>query len=145
MDRFAGTSIPLLGLTRISDPKREAPTVAFLVAYRAISRKTSDGLPIAWRAAMRVDRPAVTIYLMTTIREFCCEICGTVSTNPIHWFVIQCGNQNLTVIKWNNEAANAPGARHYCGESHAQVYISRWFESVCSSPKPDFLRSSHTQ
>jgi hypothetical protein len=27
---------------------------------------------------------------------------------------------------------------HYCGEAHAQVYISRWFESVCSPPKPTF-------
>jgi hypothetical protein len=79
---------------------------------------------------------------MTAIREFRCEICGTVTSNPLHWFVIQCGNLDLTVIKWNTEAASAPGARHYCGEAHAQVYISRWFESVCSAPKPDFLAPS---
>lgn len=79
---------------------------------------------------------------MTAIQEFTCEICGITTTHPIHWFVIQCGNSELTVIKWSSEAANAKGARHYCGESHAQVYISRWFESVCSPPKPDFLRSS---
>ena len=30
----------------------------------------------------------------------------------MHWFVIQCGTPDLTVFKWNNEAANAPGARH---------------------------------
>jgi len=42
-------------------------------------------------------------------------------------------------------AANADGARHYCGEAHAQVYVSRWFESVCSPPKPDFLRSSQAK
>src|SRR5258707_546295 len=29
---------------------------------------------------------------MTSIREFRCEICGRVTTNPIHWFVIQCGS-----------------------------------------------------
>jgi hypothetical protein len=79
---------------------------------------------------------------MTSIREYSCEICGTVSKNPTHWFVIQCGNVELTVIKWNSEAANAKGARHYCGEAHAQVYISRWLESVCSPPKPDFLGTS---
>ena len=79
---------------------------------------------------------------MTAIREYRCEVCGIVSSNPIHWFVIQCGNLDLTVFKWNTEAANAQGARHYCGEAHAQIYISRWFESVCSPPKPDFLRSS---
>jgi hypothetical protein len=79
---------------------------------------------------------------MTSLQEFRCEICGTVTNRPLHWFVIQCGNSELTVVKWNAEAANAAGARHLCGEGHAQVYISRWFESVCSPPKPDFMRSS---
>jgi len=27
---------------------------------------------------------------------------------------------------------------HLCGEADAQVYISRWFESFCSPPKPDY-------
>jgi hypothetical protein len=73
---------------------------------------------------------------MTTLEEFRCEICAIVTTHPNHWFVIQCSDAELTVHKWNSNAANAPGARHFCGEAHAQVYISRWFESVCSPPKP---------
>ncbi len=72
---------------------------------------------------------------MSSLKEFQCEICGIVSDNPTHWFVIQCGDQNLTVLRWDLTAANNPGARHFCGEAHAQVYISRWFESVCSPPK----------
>jgi hypothetical protein len=60
-----------------------------------------------------------------------CEICGTESQNAKGWLVIHCNNAQLTVIKWTKEAAEAPGARHYCGEAHAQVYISRWFESYC--------------
>ena len=60
-----------------------------------------------------------------------CEICGTESQNPKGWIVIQCNNTQLTVFKWTKEVAEAPGARHYCGEAHAQVYISRWFESYC--------------
>jgi len=79
---------------------------------------------------------------MSSILEFRCEICGTVSSNPLHWFVIQCGNTDLTVLKWNTDSARAAGARHFCGEAHAQVYISRWFESACTPSKPDFLRSS---
>ena len=75
---------------------------------------------------------------MTTLQEFRCEICGRVTNNPVHWFIIQCSDDRLSVLKWNSEAANASGARHFCGEAHAQVYISRWFESVCSPPKPDF-------
>ena len=79
---------------------------------------------------------------MSTIQEFQCEICGTISADPIHWFVIQCGSGELKVLKWNREAAGAAGARHFCGEAHAQIYISRWFESSCTPPKPDYSRAS---
>ena len=75
---------------------------------------------------------------MAFLQEFRCEICGTVSSNPIHWFVIQCGSSQLTVLQWDLETANAPHARHYCGERHAQVYISRWFEAACTPPLRDF-------
>ncbi len=60
-----------------------------------------------------------------------CEICGEESDNPMRWIVIHCSDAQLTVFKWTAEAAEAKGARHYCGESHSQVYISRWFESYC--------------
>lgn len=73
---------------------------------------------------------------MSTLKEFQCEICGIVSDNPVHWFVIECGDAQLSVIRWNLEAANHPTARHFCGEAHAQVYISRWFESICAPAKP---------
>jgi hypothetical protein len=77
---------------------------------------------------------------MTMLQEFRCEICGQITNTPIHWFVIQCNDALLTVLRWSTVAANADGARHFCGEAHAQVYVSRWFESVCSPPKPDFTR-----
>jgi hypothetical protein len=73
---------------------------------------------------------------MATLSEFKCEICGIVTENPIHWFVIECGDLKLSVHKWSVEAANGAGARHFCGERHAQVFISRWFDSVCVPPKP---------
>ena len=60
---------------------------------------------------------------MTALQEFKCEVCGIVTNEPIHWFVIRCGDSELTVQRWNSEAANAAGARHYCGETHAEVYI----------------------
>jgi hypothetical protein len=72
---------------------------------------------------------------MSSLKEFQCEICSIVSDNPIRWFVIECGDQKLAVIKWDLTAANSPTARHFCGEAHAQVYISRWFESICVPPK----------
>jgi hypothetical protein len=73
---------------------------------------------------------------MSSLKEFQCEICGIVSENPNHWFVIECGDLKLAVIKWDLTAASSPTARHFCGEGHAQVYISRWFESICMPRKP---------
>jgi hypothetical protein len=79
---------------------------------------------------------------MSALQEFRCEVCGTITNNPVHWLIIQCGDTSLTVLRWNSEAANAAGARHYCGQAHAQVYISRWFDSVCTPSKPDYSRAS---
>jgi len=78
---------------------------------------------------------------MTSVQEFRCEICSRITSGPNHWFVIQCSDLELSVVKWNTKAATSPGARHFCGEAHAQVYISRWFESVCSPPKMNFTSS----
>jgi hypothetical protein len=85
--------------------------------------------------------PSLTGESRSSLKEFQCEICGIISENPIHWFVIECGDQNLAVIKWDLTAAGSPTARHFCGEAHAQVYISRWFESVCV-PHESFSKAS---
>jgi hypothetical protein len=61
-----------------------------------------------------------------------CEIGGEESDNPKGWIVINCNSSQLTIYKWTKEAADAPGAHHYCGEAHAQVYVSRWLEAACS-------------
>ncbi len=75
---------------------------------------------------------------MSALKEFRCGVCGIVSSAPVRWFVIRCGASELSVVRWSAEAAQAADARHFCGEGHAQVYISRWFESVCTPAKPDF-------
>ena len=62
-----------------------------------------------------------------------CEICGEESTAPVRWFAIHCSDANLGIYKWDKKEADKPNALHFCGESHAQVYISRWFESFCGS------------
>ncbi len=77
---------------------------------------------------------------MSALQEFRCEVCGLVTSRPDGWYIIQCGDSQLTVLRWDTEAAITEGARHFCGESHAQVYISRWFDSICSPGKPDFNR-----
>ncbi len=62
-----------------------------------------------------------------------CEICGTESSAPVRWFVIHCSDAKLSVYKWAAVEADKPHALHFCGEGHAQIYISRWFESFCGS------------
>jgi hypothetical protein len=79
---------------------------------------------------------------MAAVIQYRCEICGTESSNPIHWFMIQCNAEELKVLKWNTEAASSYGARHYCGEAHAGIYISRWLEASCTPSIPDFNRPS---
>ncbi len=75
---------------------------------------------------------------MASLREFRCEVCGLMTTHPLNWFLIECGASRLTVLRWDSDSASLPDARHLCGEAHAQVYISRWFESLCSPSKPDY-------
>lgn len=75
---------------------------------------------------------------MSSLKEYRCEVCGTVTNNPVRWFVIRCGESRLTVFRWNADSASDSEARHLCGEAHAQIYISRWFESICSPPRPDY-------
>jgi hypothetical protein len=79
---------------------------------------------------------------MAAVTQYRCEICGIESSDPIHWFMIECNTAELKVLKWNPKAALAPGARHYCGEAHASVYISRWLESACTPSLTDFNRPS---
>jgi hypothetical protein len=62
-----------------------------------------------------------------------CEICGLESSTPVRWFVIHCSDSKLGIFKWETAEADKPHALHFCGEGHAQVYISRWFESFCGS------------
>jgi hypothetical protein len=63
----------------------------------------------------------------------------SVTTHPIRQFVIRCGDSELALQRWNSAAASAPGARHYCGEAHAELHISRWFDSAFAPSKPSFM------
>jgi hypothetical protein len=75
---------------------------------------------------------------MTTLRKIRREVCGIVTGNPIHRFAIRCGDSELTVHRLNSDTAEAAGARHYCRKANTEVYMSRWFDSVCAPPKTTF-------
>lgn len=42
-------------------------------------------------------------------REHRCEVWGIVDTHPLHWFVIQCGDSQLSVHRRTSEAADSGG------------------------------------
>jgi hypothetical protein len=90
-------------------------------------------------ADRRADEKGFT---MSAVTQYRCEMCGTESSNPLHWFMIRCNANELRVLKWNFEEASMPDTRHYCGEAHAGVYISRWLEASCSPSRPDYNRPS---
>jgi hypothetical protein len=81
-------------------------------------------------------------FTMSSVTQYRCEMCGTESSNLMHWFMIRCNANELKVLKWNSEEASIPGTRHYCGEAHAGIYISRWLEASCSPTRSDFNRPS---
>ncbi len=65
-----------------------------------------------------------------------CDVCGVESSAPIRWYVLSCGETRLGIFKWDQSEADKPYSLHVCGEGHAQVYISRWFEAcLCSDTK----------
>ncbi len=42
---------------------------------------------------------------------------------------MSCSDTKLAMFKWDQAEADKPHSLHVCGEGHAQVYVSRWFES----------------
>src|SRR5260370_26385947 len=73
---------------------------------------------------------------MSSLKEFQCEICGTVSENPIHWFVIECGDQKLEVIKWDLTAAGSPPRRISVARPTPKGIIAAWFNPVSCPANP---------
>jgi hypothetical protein len=67
---------------------------------------------------------------MALVNRFRCEVCGSITGRPFLWLVIQPREACLTIRPWDVDAAIAPDAAHVCGETDAQIYVSRWMDSV---------------
>jgi hypothetical protein len=120
----------VVGVAQLVEHRTVAPTVAGSIPVsHPKSKELSSQFWLVWQSHCSTEGN------MSSLKEFRCEICGAVSENPVRWFVIECTDQKLAVIKWDLTAASSSTARHFCGEAHAQVYISRWFESVCVPPR----------
>lgn len=66
---------------------------------------------------------------MAFLHEFRCDVCGRVTDTPVHWLVIHSDKSHVTMVPWDAELAQSPGAAHICGEADAQIYLSRWLDS----------------
>jgi hypothetical protein len=76
---------------------------------------------------------------MTFLQEFRCEVCGLVTTNPIHRFVIRCGDSELTVHRWNSETADAAGADITVVKLTPRCTSVAGLTQYVPPPKPSFM------
>jgi hypothetical protein len=59
---------------------------------------------------------------MASTPEFRCEVCGLVAVNPTRWFMIRCGDSELTVHRWDSEAASGGSETLLRGSARRSVH-----------------------
>ena len=69
---------------------------------------------------------------MTLVRKYYCEICGTEKRVLTHWFMAEVLSSGVLLSHWHDERAELFGMHHFCGEAHAQTFISRYLSSTTS-------------
>lgn len=63
---------------------------------------------------------------MSLIHKYYCEICGAEKKDVHNWFMAEVSYNGVLISHWREDKAQAPGLRHFCGEAHAQVFLSRY-------------------
>jgi hypothetical protein len=63
---------------------------------------------------------------MSLIQKFHCEICGAEKRNVNNWALAEVTEAGVLVSLWREDRAKLPSVRHFCGEAHAQVFVSRY-------------------
>ncbi len=66
---------------------------------------------------------------MSLIQKYHCEICGSEKRAVNNWFMAEIQTNGVLVSHWRDERAQASGMHHFCGEAHAQVFVSRYLSS----------------
>jgi len=66
---------------------------------------------------------------LSLIHKYRCEICGTEKRAINNWFMAEVMPAGVLVSHWRDERAHATGMHHFCGEAHAQVFVSRYLAS----------------
>jgi hypothetical protein len=76
---------------------------------------------------------------MSLIQKYHCEICGAEKRDVNNWLISEVTSNGVLLSRWHEERAKSPSVRHFCGEAHAQVFVSRYLstpEAFLSPRKP---------
>ncbi len=72
---------------------------------------------------------------MSLIHKYFCEICGAEKKDVNNWFMAEITANGVLLSHWRDDQAKSLDVRHFCGEAHAQVFVSRYL-STPESYKP---------
>ncbi|HWR14910.1 MAG TPA: hypothetical protein VN577_08780 [Terriglobales bacterium] len=66
---------------------------------------------------------------MSLIHKYYCEICGAEKRDVNNWSMAEVTSNGVLLSHWREDQAKAPSVRHFCGEAHAQVFVSRYLSA----------------
>jgi hypothetical protein len=66
---------------------------------------------------------------MSRVHKFVCETCGTERECVNRWFIAEVTAKGVLFSPWDGVRAQAANIHHFCGEAHAQVFLSRYLAS----------------
>jgi len=69
---------------------------------------------------------------VSLIHKYYCEICGTEKTAVNNWCMAEVTVNGVLLSNWRQDRAQIPAVYHFCGEGHAQVFVSRYLSSPAS-------------
>jgi hypothetical protein len=70
---------------------------------------------------------------------YICEICGVEKRAVNNWFMAEITANGALLSHWREDRAQAPHVHHFCGEAHAQTFVSRYLSAPASFPAPRVL------
>jgi predicted Fe-S protein YdhL (DUF1289 family) len=63
---------------------------------------------------------------VSLIHKYYCEICGREKSTINNWCMAEVKEQGLLLSAWREARAPSAAVHHFCGEAHAQVFVSRY-------------------
>jgi hypothetical protein len=73
------------------------------------------------------------------MHKYYCEVCGAAKGAVNKWFMAEITSNGALLSPWSEARAQLTRVRHFCGEAHAQVFVSRYLSDPKSFPAPRSL------